>query len=119
PPVVALVTEYQAHARTCAGCGKVTRATIPCALRAHSVGSRLAATLSYLSGRHGLGKRGIEEIAADVFDAPIALGTVANLEQAMSAALAAPHQEALDAVRVGAIKHADETRWKRPGQRGW
>jgi len=34
------------------------------------------------------------------FDAPLALGTVANLEQEVSAALAAPHQEAVAAVRA-------------------
>src|ERR1041384_98087 len=29
PPVVAVVTEYQRHARTCPCCGEVTRAVIP------------------------------------------------------------------------------------------
>lgn len=112
PPVVASVTEYQGHARTCLACGKVTRAVIPPAIRAHSVGPRLTGTLSYFSGCHGISKRSVEEIAAAVFDAPVALGTVANLEQEVSAALAEPHQEALQAVRAAAVKHADETSWK-------
>jgi transposase len=119
PPVVALVTEYQGHARTCPACGVVTRAALPRDLLAHSVGPRLTATLSYLSGCHGVSKRGVEEIAAAVFDAPVALGTVANLEQEVSAALAAPHQEALAAVRQAAVKHADETSWKLRGQLCW
>jgi transposase len=119
PPVVALVTEYQGHARTCPCCGDVTRAPIPRELLAHSVGPRLTATLSYLTGCHGLSKRGVEEIAADVFDAPIALGTVANREQEMSAALAAPHQEAIAAVQAAAVKHADETSWKLRGGLCW
>ena len=71
--------------------------------------------LSYFSGCHGVSKRGVEEIAAAVFDAPIALGTVANLEQEVSAALAAPHQEAVAVVRVAEVKHADETSWKLAG----
>ena len=29
PPIAVEVTEYQAHARTCSCCGKVTHATIP------------------------------------------------------------------------------------------
>ena len=116
PPVVALVTEYQGHARTCPCCGQVTRAAIPRDILAHSVGPRLTATLSYFSGCHGVSKRGVEEIAAAVFDAPVALGTVANLEQEVSAALAAPHQEAVAAVRAAAVKHADETSWKLAGQ---
>jgi transposase len=118
PPLVALVTEYQGHARTCA-CGAVTRAAIPKDVLAHSVGPRLTAALSYLSGCHGVSKRGVEEITANLFDAPVSLGTVANLEQEVSAALAAPHEEALQAVRAAAVKHADETSWKLAGKLCW
>src|ERR1051325_508828 len=99
PPIVAEVIEYQAHGRTCQYCGHLTQATIPAEVRAHSVGPRLTGTLSYFSGCHGVSKRGIEEIADSVFAAPIALGTVANLEQEVSAALEPSHREALDAVR--------------------
>ena len=119
PSVVAEVTEYQGHARTCPCCGEVARAAIPAALLAHSVGPRLTASLSYLTGCHGVSKRGVEEIAADLFDAPVALGTVANMEQEVSAALTAPHQEALAAVRAAAVKHADETSWKLRAKLHW
>ena len=93
PPVVAEVTEYQGHARTCPCCGHLTHAVIPAEVRAHSVGPRLTGTLSYFSPAvHGLSKRGVEEIADVVFAAPVSLGTVANLEQEVRAALAArPH----------------------------
>ena len=113
------VTEYQAHGRTCPCCGLVTHATIPAEIRAHSVGPRLTGTLSYLTGCHGLSKRGVEEIADTVFGAPIALGTVANLEQEVSAALAPAHQEALAAVRRADVKFADETSWKLWGKLCW
>jgi transposase len=119
PPVLAEITEYQGHGRTCPRCGEVTHATIPRELLAHSVGPRLTATLSYFTGCHGVSKRGVEEIAAAVFDAPIALGTVANLEQEMSAALAVPHQQAIAAVQAADIKHADETGWKLAGSLCW
>src|SRR5262249_59568426 len=56
---------------------------------------RLAATLGYLAGSHRVRRRGLEEMAEDVFDVPLALGTVANLEGQMSAALAPAHAEAL------------------------
>src|SRR5207249_6699396 len=119
PPVVTVVTEYQGHTRTCPACGEVTRGVIPQEILAHSVGPRLTATLSYFAGCHGVSKRGVEEIAAAVFDAPVSLGTVANLEQEMSAALAAPHEEALAGVRAAAVKHADETSWKLAGKLCW
>jgi transposase len=119
PPVVAVVTEYQGHARTCPCCGEVTQAAIPSTLLAHGVGPRLAAALSYLSGCHGLSKRAVEDIADALFAAPVALGTVVNLEQEMSAALAPPHQEVLEAVRAAAVKNTDETSWKLQGHLCW
>jgi transposase len=119
PQVVAEVTEYQGQARTCPCCGEVTRAVIPPALREHSVGPGLTAALSYFSGCHGLSKRAVEEIADNVFAAPLALGTVVNLEQEVGAALTLAHEEALRAVREAAVKHADETSWKLAGQLRW
>lgn len=49
----------------------------------------------------------------------MSLGTVANLEQEVSAALAEPHQVALRAVREAAVKYADETSWKLWGPLCW
>jgi len=119
PELTAEITEYQAQARTCFDCGFVTRETIPAEIRAHSCGPRLTAVLSYLTGCHHVSRRGIEEIAAAVFDAPIALGTVMALEQEMSQALAPAHQEAVAAVQQAPVKHVDETGWKQAGQKCW
>lgn len=119
PPIVSVVTEYQGQACTCPACGEVTRAVIPPEIRAHSVGPRLTGILSYLSGCHGMSKRAVEEIAEAIFAAPVSLGTVVNLEQEVSAALAAPHEEALEVVRVAGVKHADETSWKLAGALCW
>lgn len=119
PLLAAEITEYQGQHRTCPCCGEVTHAPIPAELRAHSVGPRLTAALSYLAGCHGVSKRGVEEIAQALFAAPVALGTVANLEQEMSAALAAAHQEARQAVQQAPVKHVDETGWKENGKKRW
>jgi transposase len=119
PELAAHITEYQGHARACPCCGKVTRATIPDAIRSHSVGPRLTAALSYFAGCHGVSKRGVEEISEAMFQAPIALGTIANLEQEMSAALAPAHQEAIQAVRQAPVKYVDETGWKQAGRKRW
>jgi len=119
PPTLAEVTEYQAHARTCSCCGHVTWEKIPDDIRGHAFGPRLSATVSYLSGSPHVSKRGIEEVVETVIGIPLALGTVANLEQEMSAALAATHDEAQAAVQDAPVKHVDETGWKQAGQRCW
>jgi transposase len=119
PQTVAFAIEHQAHGRTCPCCSKVTWAKIPDGIRAHSVGSHLAGTLAYLVGAHKLSKRGAVEVADELFAAPIALGTVANLEQEMSDALQPAYQEAKQAVQEADTKNVDETGWKKNGAKRW
>ena len=113
------ITEYQAHGRTCPGWGAVTSATIPAAVRAPSIEPRLAATVAYRTGCQGLSKRSVEAIIETLFGVPLALGTLSNLEQEVSQALAPAHAEARTAVQQAAIKYADETSWKLWGQLCW
>jgi transposase len=119
PEIPVQVTEYQAHGRSCANCGHVTWATIPEDIRAHACGPRFTATMSFLSGVLHASKRGIEEFVETVCKVPIALGTVSNLEQEMSAALAEAHGEAQKAVQEADAKNVDETGWKQAGQKRW
>jgi transposase len=119
PAIPVQVTEHQAHGRTCPHCGHLNWAPIPEAIRHRVCGPRLSATLSFMSGVLHASKRGIEEFAETVLRLPIALGTVSNLEQEMSAALAAAHAEAQQAVQAAAAKNVDETGWKKAGAKRW
>jgi len=119
PRMSAVVTEFQGHARTCPDCGHLTREAIPKALRRYSTGERLTGAMAFLNGASHVSKRGIEEIVTTFFGIPLALGTVANRAAEVSAALAAPHAEVQQAVRVAAVKHVDETSWKQAGKRCW
>ena len=119
PPMAAQVTEYQGHYRTCLCCGQLNHSPIPQDLKAHSVGPRLAATLGYLAGSHRVSQRGLEEITEDVFDVPVSVGTVANLQAQLSTALAPAHAEALQVVRAAGVKNVDETSWKLAGKLCW
>ena len=119
PKLAAIVTEHQAHGRICPCCGRLNQAAIPAEIRDHVIGPRLAATMSYLSGRFHLGKRSVKEFVEAVFEVPVSLGTVAALEQQTSAALIAAHDQARDAVRDAPVKNADETGWKQAGARRW
>jgi transposase len=119
PEIPVQVTEYQAHGRTCLRCGQITWARLPDAIRAHVCGPRLTATMAFLSGTLHVSKRGIEEFIETVCRVPIALGTISNLEQEMSAALADAHGEAQRAVQQASAKNVDETGWKRAGTKCW
>ncbi len=119
PEVPVPVTEYPAQGRTCPGCGPSTWAKMPDAIRAHGCGPRLTATLSYLSGVLHASKRGIEAFVETVLGVPIALGTVSNLEQERSAALAAAHAAAQQAVQEAPAKNVAETGWKQAGAKRW
>ena len=119
PELTAVITEHQGHARTCPGCGHLNRGEIPPEIRAHVLGPRLAAVMSYFSGRHHIGRRGIEEIVETVFEVPTSLGSVSALEAETSAALARPYHEAQTAVRAAPVKNADETGWSQKGQKRW
>jgi len=119
PVLAAVVTEYQAHSRTCPECGLINHAAIPAEVRTHVIGPRLAAIMSYLSGRFHLSKRSVKEFVESAFNVPVSLGTVAALEQQTSAALIMAHDQARDAVRNAPVKNADETGWKQAGKKRW
>lgn len=119
PELAALITEHQGHARTCPCCGQLNRGEIPPEIRAHVIGPRLAAVMSYFSGRHHIGRRAVEEVVETVFEVPTSLGSISTLEADTTAALASPYQEAQVAVRDAPVKNADETGWSEKGQKRW
>lgn len=119
PEMIAEITEYQGHGRLCSCCGKVTREPIPEELCRTSVGPNYTATLAYLAGTHGVSKRGLEEICESLFDAPLSLGSISNLEAEVATALAEPYEEVLQTVRNADVKHLDETGWKESGRKRW
>ena len=119
PELAANITEHQGHARTCTCCGHLNRGEIPPEIRAHVIGPRLAAVMSYLTGRHHISRRGVEEIVETVFEVPTSLGSVSALEGETSAALASPYQEVQEAVREAPVKNTDETSWKEKGKKRW
>lgn len=119
PELAAVITEHQGHARICPGCGHLNRGEIPPEIRAHVIGPRLAAVMSYLSGRHHLSRRAVEEVAETVFEVAISLGTVVALEAETTAALAGAYAEARQAIGEAPVKNTDETGWCEKGQKRW
>jgi transposase len=117
--MAAIITEHQGHGRTCPCCGRITRAAIPQSVRAHVIGPRLAAAMSYLAGRCHDGRRTVQEIMRDLFDVPLALGTVSHYERQTSEALQPACRQALEHVKLAAGRNVDETGWSQAGQGCW
>ena len=119
PKVVATVEEYQLHTLHCPTCGISTSATLPPGVPTGAFGPRLQALVAVCAGDYRIGKRGIERLVEDFFDVPISLGSVSNLEQATSDAVAVPVEEVATAIRDQRVVHADETGWFQGGKRAW
>src|SRR5260221_2901474 len=119
PQVAATVTEHRAYACTCTHCGETTRAEIPEDIRAHVIGPRLAALMSYLSAVCHTPRRGIKSFVETVLNIPVSLGTVARYESKMSASLERPYAAILEQVRSESVLNLDETTWRIPGTELW
>lgn len=119
PKVVATVEEYQLHALACTKCGITTRAPLPAGVPTGQFGPRIQAMVAVCSGDYRMSKRAIEGMVEDFFEVPIALGSIANLEQATSEALAGPVEEVARAIHKQPVVHADETGWYERSKRSW
>ena len=119
PKVTAIVEEYQLHALSCRDCRISTRAQLPVGVPRGQFGPRLQSIVAVCSGDYRLSKREIELLVEDFFGIPIALGSIANLEQAASEAIATPVDEAAKAFLNEPVVHADETGWYERSRRAW
>jgi len=119
PRVEPAVTEYRQHTLTCLACGAQTQAEWPSDLPSGSFGPRAQATIGYLAGRMGVSQRDVEEVMQTVFHTDISLGSIPAQEDQVSAALAAPVQEAQTYVQQHPVQNVDETSWREKTKRPW
>jgi transposase len=119
PPMTPVVTEYQWHQLVCAACGEVTRAPWPEGVPSGTYGPRVQATVSLCTGSYRLSKRATQQMMDEVFGVPMSVGTIGPLEQATTAAVAVPVEEARRYVHEQEVAHLDETRWRQGGKRAW
>jgi len=117
PVVQSEVTDYLLHTLRCA-CGVETAAEIPIGVPRRGYGVRLSSAITLLTGGYRLSKRLTQGLLHDLMGVEISLGTVPNLEQEMSAALAAPVEEAAKYVREQPIANLDETGWYQGREKG-
>jgi transposase len=119
PPIKPVVTEYQWHQLACPACGETTRAPWPAGVPSRTYGPRVQATVALCTGAYRLSKRTTQQVMAEVFGVPMSVGTISPLEQATTAVVAAPVEEARTYVHEQAVAHLDETSWCQGGKRAW
>lgn len=121
PPIVPIVTEYQAVARTCA-CGHVTKGHLPREAAASGtvqIGGNASSLLVYLNSAHHLPYQRLQQVSSDLFGLSLSQGTIANkLEQAAIAA-APLKQTILDFLHQSLSVGSDETGVRVAGKRIW
>ena len=118
PPVRPHVTEYRRHRLSCRRCGRTTRGALPAGVPSGAFGPRLQALLSLLSGAYRLGKRPVQQLAADLFGLKISLGMISKLEQRTSALLEKPVAALRRYVRTQSVG-VDETGWRENKKKAW
>jgi transposase len=119
PPLKPVITEYQWHQLVCPACGATTRAPWPDGVPSRTYGPRVQATVALCTGAYRLSKRTTQQALEEIFGIPMSVATVSQLEQAMTAVLVAPVEEARTYVREQAVAHLDETSWRQGDKRGW
>jgi len=105
------VTEHRCPICRCSRCGRTSQAQLPPELRKSTLGPRLTGVGLFLRGGLQSSTRDVVEFFSTVFDTPISLGTVSNVEGRFTAALEGPYREALDALKIAKMLNVDETSW--------
>jgi transposase len=119
PRVVPEVKQYELHAGWCADCNAWRCAPLPAGVPESNFGPRLTGFIALATGRFRLSKRLVQELLEDVLGVELGLGSVSNLEQTVSSALAAPVEEARAYLQQQSAVHQDETGWWQKHARAW
>src|SRR4051794_32182603 len=116
PPISVICSEHRTHQLRCRHCRARTSARLPAEIAASPFGPSLQAAVVTLTARHRVSRRGIAELARDLFGVWLSTGAVDAICQRASAALAGPHCQLQDWVLDQAAVHVDETGWRTSGE---
>ena len=116
PPISVIWTEHRMHQLRCRHCLARTSARLPDGIAGSAFGPRLQAAFVTLTARHRVSRRGIVELAHDLFGVTLSTGAVDAICQRASDALAGPHLHLQDWVLDQNAVHVDETGWRTRGE---
>jgi transposase len=115
PPISVILTEHRTHRLGCRECGAKTTAGLPAGIAGSAFGPSLQAALVTLTARNRVSRRGMIELARDLFGVSVSIGTVDQICQRASDALTGPHAQLHDWVLDQGAVHVDETGWRTAG----
>jgi transposase len=115
PPIGVILVEHRTHRLGCRRCGAKTTAGVPARIGGSAFGPNLQAALVTLTARNRISRRGMVELARDLFGVSLSIGAVDQVCQRASDALAGPHAQLHDWVLDQAAVHVDETGWRTAG----
>jgi transposase len=115
PPISVILVEHRTHRLGCRECGVKTTACLPAVIGGSAFGPNLQAALVTLTARNRISRRGIIELARDLFGVSLSIGTADAICQRASDALAGPHAQLHDWVLDQDAVHVDETGWRTAG----
>ena len=115
PPVSVLVVEHRTHRLRCPECATRTTASLPAGVAGSAFGPRLRAAIVTLTARNRISRRGIAELASELFGARLSTGSVDAICQHASTALADGHGTLRARILAQDALHVDETGWRTAG----
>jgi transposase len=115
PPISVLLVEHRAHRLHCPQCGTRTTASLPAGIGGSAFGPRLRAAIVTLTARNRISRRGIAELAGELFGARLSSGSVDAICQHASTALEDSYSALRDWILAQDAVHVDETGWRTAG----
>jgi len=119
PEPKTVTTEFQLFRKCCDGCGAITCAVLPEGVPTCSYGLRAQSLVGVFTGAYHMSKRATSQAMEDLYNLPMSPGSVVACQEAVSAALAQPVEEARDFVQKQPVAGADETSWRERRQKAW
>ena len=115
PPISVVWSEHRTHQLRCRYCRTRTTARLPAQIAGSAFGPRLQAAIVTLTAAYRISRRGIAELAYELFGVTLSTGSVDAICQRASDALAGPHCQLQDWVLDQPAVHVDETGWRTSG----
>lgn len=117
PAASAIITQFTCLKYRCNECEKQSTADLPYGVSHSAFGPRLMACMAALTGQFHLAKREAIELIKNLYDVDLSLGSITNIEETISLALA-PVYEKINQFVIGSgiVRNCDETGWRDSGK---